>query len=140
MRFLFCFNVMEYYTYGLLLESGEITRIEFLICQNAGLCGIRSVRIRFGLSDTYQKEKKLTMRNWSSTGIGRRSPAFFWSGTGLRRWLMDARMPMPSVVSSTPMPSYANLNFLEVVLPAPYFTYPYFVPKTVLSLALMKLF
>jgi hypothetical protein len=55
--------------------------------------------------------------------------------------MMDARMPMPSVVSSTPMPSHANLNFLEVVLPAPYFTYPYFVPKTgSVALALMKLF
>ncbi len=55
-----------------------------------------------GQYGTGMKKTNDAGRNRSGTGLSWSSPAFFWSGTGIKLW-----MPMPAIVSSMPMPSYA---------------------------------
>jgi hypothetical protein len=76
-------------------------RLHVYKCQNAGLSGIRSVQV--------QECKKLTMPGSIRYRIKPTKSGFFlvW----YRHEIMDAGMPMPELVSSVPMPSFAYIIF-----------------------------
>jgi hypothetical protein len=79
------------------VRVGVHVRVRMYKCRNAGLSCIRSVR--------YRNDKT----NDAGTDPARTKPTqsgIFW--VQYRTEIMDAGMPMPPLVSSMPMPSYAD--------------------------------
>ncbi len=75
----------------------DLYKINYFSCWNAGPSGIRSVP--FGMKKKPTKKESFQYRN-KSTKCG-----FFSLSLAEAK---DARMPMPALVSSLPMPSYAD--------------------------------